>query len=126
MESANDNEDKTEGSKTQIQNYDPQTELARAQVEIAKIQAETNSGWQTVLTKLAEIWEKHDAQKTGRENRYTMTLTMSILILLVVIVGTLAILTWRGNVSGDSLIFFLGTLSGSVLMLVAERIKTQQ
>ncbi len=48
------------------------------------------------------------------------------LILLVVIVGTLAILTWRGNVSGESLIFFLGTLSGSVLMLVAERIKTQQ
>ena len=110
----------------QIQSYDLQAEVAKAQVEIAKIQAETNSGWQTVITKLAEVWEKHDAQKVGRESRYTMTLTMSILILLVIIVGTLAVLTWRGNVSGESLIFFLGTLAGSVLMLVAERIKTQQ
>ena len=124
MENPADNEGKTEENK--VQSYDTQTELAKAQVEIAKIQAESNSGWQNVVIKLAEVWEKHDAQKVGRENRYTMTLTMSILIFLVIIVATLAWLTFRGTISGDSLSIFLATLSGSVIMLVAERIKAQK
>lgn len=111
---------------TAIDKVNLQTEMAKAQVEIAKIQAETNSGWQTVLTTLANMWEKHDAQKASGERKYTNTLTISILVFLVIIVGTLFALTWRGSVSGDSLIFFLGTLAGSVLMLVAERIKTQK
>ena len=113
-------------SHTEIDKVDLQTEMAKAQVEIAKIQAETNSGWQAVLTTLANMWEKHEAQKAGGERRYTNTLTISILIFLGTIVGVLSALTWRGSVSGDSLIFFLGTLAGSVLMLVAERIKTQR
>jgi len=111
---------------TAIDKVDLQTEMAKAQVEIAKIQAKTNSGWQTVFTTLANIWEKHDAQKASGERKYTNTLTISILVFLVIIVGTLFALTWRGSVSGDSLIFFLGTLAGSVLMLVTERIKTQK
>ena len=111
---------------TAIDKVDLQTEMAKAQVEIAKIQAETNSGWQTVLTTLANMWEKHDAQKASGERKYTNTLTISILVFLVIIVGTLFALTWRGSISGDSLVFFLGTLAGSVLMLVAERIKTQK
>ena len=119
-------ENNNEQSHTAIEKDDLQTEMAKAQVEIAKIQAETNSGWQTVLTTLANMWEKHDAQKASGERRYTNTLTLSILVFLVIIVGTLSALTWRGLVSGDSLIFFLGTLAGSVLMLVAERIKTQR
>ena len=123
MEELNEASEETE---KEIQSYQLNSEVAKAQVEIAKIQADTNSGWQAVLTKFAEIWEKRDDQKVTRESRFTMTLTLSILILLVVIVGTLAILTWRGDVSGDSLVFFLGTLAGSVLMLVAERIKIQQ
>lgn len=125
--------DKNEGSQTQnnktetgVQNYDLQSEVAKAQVEIARIQAETNKGWQTVLAKFTDVWEKHDTEKANRETRYTMTLTMSIIIFLAVIVGTLALLTWKGLVSGESLLFFLGTLSGSVLMLVAERIKAQK
>ena len=39
-----------------------------------------------------------------------MTLTISIIIFLAVIVGTLALLTWKGLVSGESLLFFLGTI----------------
>ena len=119
-------ENSNKQSHTAIEKGDLQIEMAKAQVEIAKIQAETNSGWQTVFTTLANMWEKHDAQKASGERRYTNTLTISILVFLVIIVGVLSALTWRGSVSGDSLIFFLGTLAGSVLMLVAERIKTQR
>ncbi|MBA7631170.1 hypothetical protein ES703_38698 [subsurface metagenome] len=119
-------ENSNKQSHTAVDKVDLQTEMAKAQVEIAKIQAETNSGWQTVFTTLANMWEKHDAQKASGERRYTNTLTIGILVFLVIIVGTLSALTWRGSVSGDSLIFFLGTLAGSVLMLVAERIKTQR
>ena len=119
-------ENNNKQSHTEIDKVDLQTEMAKAQVEIARIQAETNSGWQTVLTTLANMWEKHEAQKDSGERRYTNTLTISILVFLGIIVGVLTALTWRGSVSGDSLIFFLGTLAGSVLMLVAERIKTQR
>ena len=119
-------ENNNKQSHTEIDKVDLQTEMAKAQVEIARIQAETNSGWQTVLTTLANMWEKHETQKAGGERRYTNTLTISILVFLGIIVGVLTALTWRGSVSGDSLIFFLGTLAGSVLMLVAERIKTQR
>jgi len=119
-------ENNNKQSHTEIDKVDLQTEMAKAQVEIAKIQAETSSGWQTVLTTLANMWEKHESQKDRGERRYTNTLTISILVFLGVIVGVLATLTWRGSVSGDSLIFFLGTLAGSVLILVAERIKTQR
>lgn len=103
-----------------------QTDIAKAQVEIARIQAETSAGWQTVLTNLANVWQQHDAQKANREGRYTSNLTMSILVFLVIIVVSLTVLTWTGKVGGESLLFFLGTLSGSVLMLVAERIKSQK
>mgnify|MGYP001092778136 CR=1 FL=1 len=119
-------ENNNKQSHTEADKVDLPTEMAKAQVEIAKIQAETSSGWQTVLTTLANMWEKHESQKDSGERRYTNTLTISILVFLVIIVGVLSALTWRGSISGDSLIFFLGTLAGSVLMLVAERIKTQR
>jgi Flp pilus assembly protein TadB len=119
-------ENSNKQSHTAIDEVNLQTEMAKAQVEIAKIEAATNARWQTVLTTLADMWEKHEAQKASGERRYTDTLTISILAFLVIIVGVLSALTWRGSVSGDSLIFFLGTLAGSVLMLVAERIKTQR
>lgn len=113
-------------SHTEVERVELQTDMAKAQVEIAKIQAETSSGWQAAITTIASIYEKHEAQQASGERRYTNTLTISILVFLGIIVGVLAALTWRGLVSGDSLIFFLGTLAGSVLMLVAERIKTQR
>jgi len=113
-------------SLTEAGKVDLQTEMAKAQVEIARIQAETSSGWQTVITTLANMFEKHETQKASGERRYTNTLTIGILVFLIVIVGVLSALTWRGSISGDSLVFFLGTLAGSVLMLVAERIKTQR
>ena len=119
-------ENNNKQSHTEMDKVDLQPEMAKAQVEIARIQAETSSGWQTVLTALANMWEKHEAQKDSGERRYTNTLTISILVFLVIIVGVLSALTWRGSISGDSLIFFLGTLAGSVLMLVAERIRTQR
>jgi Flp pilus assembly protein TadB len=127
MEIPNDNDaNKEKNEETKVQSTDNQTELAKAQVEIAKIQSETNSGWQNVVIRLAELWESHDAKKAGRENHYTVTLTMSILIFLAIIIGTLTWLTLSGTINGDSLVFFLGTLSGSVIMLVAERIKSQK
>jgi hypothetical protein len=132
-----DENDNKQSSDAAINKIDTETAVARAQVEIAKIQAEanteiakvqagTNSGWQTVITALADLWEKHETQKISGERQYNNFLTIGILIFLVVIVGILSALTWKGSVTGDSLIFFLGTLAGSVLMLVAERIKTQK
>lgn len=105
---------------------EPQAELAKLQLEVAKIQAQTNAGWQEVVTKLADMWQKHSAGKSTSERRYTTTLTIGILVFLATIVGALSVLTLRGIVSGESLVFFLGTLTGSVLMLVSERIKTRE
>lgn len=109
-------ENNSKQSHTEADKVDLQTEMAKAQVEIAKIQAETSSGWQTVITTVASMLEKHETQKASGERRYTNTLTISILVFLGIIVGVLSVLTWRGLVSGDSLIFFLGTLAGSVLI----------
>jgi Flp pilus assembly protein TadB len=107
-------------------NAELQTEQAKAQVEIARIQERVQAGWQKVIAEASDKLEKYSTHKASGERRYTTTLTIGILLFLVIITGTLAILTWRGLVSGESLLFFLGTLSGSVLMLVAERIKSQR
>jgi Flp pilus assembly protein TadB len=109
-----------------VQLAELQAEMAKAQVEIAKIQAETQGGWQQTITQLAELWQKHSAQQSRSEHGYTLTLTWGILIFLLIIVGTLATLTWRGLVGGEPLVFFLGTLTGSVIMLVTERIKRRE
>ena len=103
-----------------------QTEMAKAQVEIAKIQAQVQDGWQEVIAKVSDKLERYSTQKASGERRYTTTLTIGILLFLIIIIGTLAALTWRGLVGGESLLFFLGTLAGSVLMLVAERVRSQQ
>ncbi len=104
----------------------PQTEWAKVQLEIAKVQAQTNSGWQDVITRLADMWQQYSTSKMSGERRYTTTLTLGILVFLSVIVATLAALTLMGIVGGESLVFFLGTLTGSVLMLVAERIRSRE
>jgi hypothetical protein len=72
------------------------------------------------------LWEKRDTDKSVSEQRYNLTLTIGILIFLAIITIGLGILTWIGAISGDSLVFFLGTLAGSLITLIAERIKTQQ
>jgi len=107
-------------------NAELQTEQAKAQVEIAKIQERIQSGWQKVIAEASDKLERYSTQKASGERRYTTTLTIGILLFLIIITGTLAVLTWKGLVSGESLLFFLGTLAGSVLMLVAERIKSQR
>ena len=107
----------------QLLSTELQTEQAKAQVEIAKIQARVQDGWQKVIIDVSDKLETYSTQKTSGERRYTTTLTIGILLFLVIIIGTLAVLTWRGLVGGESLLFFLGTLAGSVLMLVAERIR---
>ena len=119
-------ESSNEQSQTAVGGVDLQTETAKLQLEVARVQAETSSGWQAALTTVANMWERHEAQKASGERSYTKTLTISILVFLGIIVGVLSALAWKGLVGGDSLVFFLGTLAGSVLMLVAERIKTQR
>jgi hypothetical protein len=103
-----------------------QVEIANSQVKIAEIQANTMSGWQTVTSSIADLWEKHDTKKSGSEQRYNLTLTLGILIILTIITIGLGLMTFFGKINGDSLIFFLGTLSGSLITLIAERIKAQK
>ncbi|GEM_PF-2329790 len=101
------------------------TELAKVELEKARIQAEVNQGWQKVVSEVVDKLEKYSTQKGSRETRLTTTLTVSILAFLVVIIGALGILTYLGKVTGESLLFFLGTLTGSLIMLVSERVRSQ-
>ena len=102
------------------------SEQMKMQVELAKIQAQKEAGWQEVISKGIDKLETFSTQKARGERRYTTTLTILIFVFLLIVTGTLAALAWRGLVGGESLLFFLGTLTGSVLMLVAERVKSQQ
>jgi len=101
------------------------TELAKVELEKARIQAEVNQGWQKVITEVTDKFEKYSTQKGSRETRLTTTLTVSILVFLFIIIGALGILTYLGKVTGESLLFFLGTLTGSLIMLVSERVRSQ-
>lgn len=103
-----------------------QTELAKVQVEIMKIQAQVQQGWQGVAKEVADKFERYITQKTLGERRYTTTLTIGILLFLAIIVSVLFTLTLMDKVGGESLVFFLGTLAGSVIMLVAERIESRE
>jgi len=60
-------ENNNKQSHTEADKVDLPTEMAKAQVEIAKIQAETSSGWQTVITTVASMLEKHETQKASGE-----------------------------------------------------------
>src|SRR3972149_8059240 len=101
------------------------TELAKVELEKTRIQAEVNQGWQKVITEVTDKFEKYSTQKGSRETRLTTTLTVSILVFLFIIIGALGILTYLGKVTGESLLFFLGTLTGSLIMLVSERVRSQ-
>jgi hypothetical protein len=103
-----------------------ETEAAKLELEKAKIQERVSSGWQNVMTEAMDRLAKYSTQRASGERRFTMTLSVGILVFLVIVIGTLSLLSWRGIISGESLLFFLGTLAGSLLMLVAERVKSQR
>lgn len=116
-------------SGSELERIKLETDWAKAQVEIARIQAQIQTGWQDVIRnvsdKVSDRLERYSTQKASGERRYTTTLTVGILLFLVIIISALSVLTWRGLVGGESLIFFLGTVAGSVLMLVAERVRSE-
>jgi hypothetical protein len=121
-------EDRSHQQEIQMQEVRSQADMVRTQLEVAKIQAETqaqaNAGWQEVAKELMNRLHAYYEAKGKGERQYTSTLTIGILAFLVCIVGMSAWLTTSGSIGGESLVFFLGTLTGSVLMLVAERIRT--
>lgn len=51
----------------------------------------------------------------GRHNR---RLTYSLLVALSVIIGIMAVLTYFNKVSGDALLFLVGTITGYVLFMI--------
>jgi hypothetical protein len=110
---------------TQAKITQAQVEIAQAQVEIAKINAQSQAGWQEVAKDLSGKFGNYSAAKSSGERRYTLTLTIGVLVFLLIIVGTLALLTWKDKIGGEPFLFFLGTLTGSVLILVTERVKRQ-
>ena len=73
---------------------------------------------------MADKFERFSTQKVKGETRYTTTLTIGILLLLSIIVGVLFALTLKDKVGGETLVFFLGTLAGYLIILVVERFES--
>jgi uncharacterized membrane-anchored protein len=70
---------------------------------------------------LGEQWRwkvEEDAKDLREGNRHTFRLILSLMIFLGALVATVSYLTYDGNVSGDALLFLVGTVSGVVLAII--------
>lgn len=71
------------------------------------------------LLERADTFIKHAEVESNRVNQ----VYYSLLIFLAAIVAILAILTYYGKVSGDALLFLVGTIVGYILAFMLEMAK---
>jgi hypothetical protein len=76
---------------------------------------------------LLEEWiqyqKEKDAAILNRLNavsKHNRRLSYSLIIFLLVIVGGMGILTYFGKVSGDALLFLVGTVTGYVILMIQD------
>jgi uncharacterized membrane-anchored protein len=70
---------------------------------------------------LGEQWRwkvERDAEETREGNKHTFRLILSLMIFLGALVALVSLLTYYGKVSGDALLFLVGTVSGVVLAII--------
>jgi hypothetical protein len=70
---------------------------------------------------LGEQWRwkvEKDVEETQRTNKHTFRVIVSLMGFLAGIIVLMAALTYYGRVSGDALLFLVGTVSGVVLVMI--------
>ena len=68
----------------------------------------------------AEARQKY-LEASAKHNR---SMTITLVVFLVAIVIGMSILTWRGSVTGDALLFLVGTIMGYVLLFIQRLVFT--
>lgn len=105
---------------------DKTTKTQKTQVrEKQELTPETLSGIVNLITRLADKYldysDRKDNAKERRLNlisKHNRNLTIVLVSSLVVIIGIMSLLTFLGKVSGDALLFLVGTLTGYVLFMI--------
>ncbi len=76
---------------------------------------------------LLDAWLQHQRDKDASVERkmnslskHNRRLSISLIVFLLVIVGLMSFLTFIGSVSGDALLFLVGTVTGYVIVMIQD------
>jgi uncharacterized PurR-regulated membrane protein YhhQ (DUF165 family) len=77
-----------------------------------------NSQYERINTKKEK--EASSERKVATLSHHNRKLSISLIIFLVAIVGLMSALTYFGKVSGDALLFLVGTITGYVIVIIQD------
>lgn len=90
----------------------------------------TSEDWMNIAEAakpLLEMWiqfqkdkEASSERKVAELSRHNRKLSISLIVFLLAVVGIMSVLTYFGMVSGDALLFLVGTVTGYVIMMIQD------